>query len=94
MTIDRIGPIDPVSRYGKTGKTIRTEAKDKSDSIDVSREAKKSAELLRSMDVIRTAPDIREDRIREVKARLQDPNYINEAVVNSVADKLANLFGI
>ncbi|MDC7242310.1 MAG: flagellar biosynthesis anti-sigma factor FlgM [Spirochaetales bacterium] len=94
MTIDRIGPVDPLSRFNKTEKTVRSEQKEKTDSIDVSSEAKKSAELLQTMDTVKAAPDVREDRIAEVKARLQDPNYINDTVVNSVADKLMDLFGI
>ena len=94
MTIDRIGPVDPLSRINKTEKTVRSELKEKTDSIDVSSEAKKSAELLQTMETVKLAPDVREDRIAEVKARLQDPNYINDTVVNSVADKLMDLFGI
>ncbi|WP_168203544.1 flagellar biosynthesis anti-sigma factor FlgM [Oceanispirochaeta crateris] len=94
MTIDRIGSVDPLSRLNKTEKAVRTEVKDKSDSIDVSIEAKKSSELLMAMESVKVAPDVREDRIAEVKARLQDPNYINDTVVNSVADKLMDLFGI
>ncbi|MBF9015386.1 MULTISPECIES: flagellar biosynthesis anti-sigma factor FlgM [unclassified Oceanispirochaeta] len=94
MTIDRIGPVDPLSRFNKTEKAVRSELKEKSDSIDVSSEAKKSAELLQTMESVKLAPDVREDRIAEVKARLQDPNYINDTVVNSVADKLMDLFGI
>ncbi len=94
MTIDRIGPVDPLSRFNKTEKAVRSELKEKTDSIDVSSEAKKSAELLQTLDSVKAAPDVREDRIAEVKARLQDPNYINDTVVNSVADKLMDLFGI
>lgn len=94
MTIDRIGPVDPLSRFNKTEKTVRSELKEKTDSIDVSSEAKKSAELLQTMESVKLAPDVREDRIAEVKARLQDPNYINDTVVDSVADKLMDLFGI
>ncbi len=94
MTIDRIGPVDPLSRYNKTEKAARSEQKDNSDSIDVSSEAKRSAELLQTLENVKLAPDVREDRIAEVKARLQDPNYINDTVVNSVADKLMDLFGI
>ncbi|MDC7232298.1 MAG: flagellar biosynthesis anti-sigma factor FlgM [Spirochaetales bacterium] len=94
MTIDRIGPVDPLSRFNKTEKSARSEIKEKTDSIDVSSEAKKSAELLQTMESVKLAPDVREDRIAEVKARLQDPNYINDTVVNSVADKLMDLFGI
>jgi len=94
MTIDRLGPVDPLSRYNKTEKTVRIENKEKADSVDVSLEAKKSAELFQAMESVKTAPDVREDRIAEVKAKLQDPNYINDTVVNSVADKLMDLFGI
>ena len=94
MTIDRLGPIDPLSRYNKTEKTVRVENKEKADSVDVSLEAKKSAELFQAMETVKTAPDIREDRVAEVKAKLQDPNYINDTVINSVADKLMDLFGI
>lgn len=94
MTIDRIGPVDPLSRFNKTEKTVRSELKEKTDSIDVSSEAKKSAELLQTMESVKLAPDVREDRIAEVKARLEDPNYINDTVVDSVADKLMDLFGI
>jgi len=94
MTIDRLGPVDPLSRYNKTEKTVRIENKEKTDSVDVSQEAKKSAELFQAMETVKTAPAVREDRIAEVKAKLQDPNYINDTVVNTVADKLMDLFGI
>ncbi len=94
MTIDRLGPVDPVSKYNKTNKTSKVVRKSDSDSINVSDEAKRSAELLKAADTAKSSPDIRMDRVEEVKAKLQDPNYINDKVINSVADSIMDMFGI
>jgi hypothetical protein len=32
--------------------------------------------------------------VEAAKAKLQDPNYINDTVLNSVADKLMGVFGL
>jgi negative regulator of flagellin synthesis FlgM len=47
MTIDRIGPLDPVSKFNKTEKAIRPADRLGKDSIDVSDEAKLKAEMLK-----------------------------------------------
>ena len=39
-------------------------------------------------------PDVRADRIAEVKAKLQDPNYLNNATISSAADRLMESFGL
>jgi negative regulator of flagellin synthesis FlgM len=43
---------------------------------------------------VRSAPDIRMDRVAEIKAKLEDPNYIDDTVMGAVADSLMNLFGV
>ena len=94
MTIDRLGPVDPVSKYNNTSKTSRTSYVQGKDSIDVSDEAKAKAELLQAIEVVRSSPDIREDRVEEVKRRLQDPNYINDQIKGLVADRIMDMFGV
>ena len=94
MTIDRLGPIDPVSKYNNTSKTSRASRVQGKDSIDVSEEAKAKAELLQAAEIVKASPDIREDRIAEVKRRLQDPNYINDQVKGLVADRIMDMFGL
>jgi len=39
-------------------------------------------------------PDIREDLVAQVKEKIKDPNYINAALLNSVADKFLESVGI
>jgi negative regulator of flagellin synthesis FlgM len=94
MTIDRLGPIDPISKYKSASKTSRTSHVQGRDSIDVSDEAKAKAELLRAEELVRSASDIREDRVAEVRERLKDPNYINDSVKGLVADRIMDMFGI
>ena len=94
MTIDRLGPVDPVSKYNKADKASKVVRKNEADSINVSDEAKRSAELLKAADVAKSSPDIRMDRVEEVKAKLQDPDYINDKIIGSVADSIMDMFGI
>ena len=94
MTIERLGPIDPITRYERASKATRTPYVQGKDSIDVSEEAKAKAELLRVTELVKGSADIREDRIAEVRRNLEDPNYINDSVKGLVADRIMNMFGV
>jgi negative regulator of flagellin synthesis FlgM len=41
---------------------------------------------------VRLAPDVREYKIAEIKRKLEDPNYINDKVVESVAESVMQQF--
>ena len=94
MTIESLGPIDPIAKYKSASKTTRVSYVQGKDSIDVSEEAKAKAELLRMTELVKSSPDVREDRIAEVKRRLDDPNYINDSVKGLVADRIMNMLGV
>jgi negative regulator of flagellin synthesis FlgM len=94
MTIESLGPVDPIAKYKGPSKTARTPYDPGRDSIDVSEEAKAKAELLRMTELAKNSPDIREDRVAEAKKRLDDPNYINDSVKGLVADRIMNMFGV
>ena len=88
MAIDRLGPVDPVAKYNRTEKAAKVERKESLDSVDVSQEALRQAAIRQVAEAVRQTPDVRMDRVEEVKAKLQDPNYINDLVVGRVADRL------
>jgi negative regulator of flagellin synthesis FlgM len=94
MTIDKLGPIDPVSKFNKTNKTGRINKKEKADSINISEDAKNMAEVYKATEEVKNSPDIRLERIEDIKKKLKDPNYINQKVLESVADKIMDSFGI
>ena len=92
MTIDRLGPIEGVPKFNKSEKNSRPEKSDRSDSISVSKEAKDMSEFLKVSEDIKNTPDIRMDRVNEVKEKLKDPSYINNKVIEAVADSILDIF--
>lgn len=93
MTIDRLGPLDPLSKLNKSGKTGKPQKVDSKDTISVSSEAKNMGEIYRATELAKAAPDIRMDRVNEVKQKLQDPNYL-DSKVEEVAERLMDAFGL
>ncbi len=94
MTIERLGPVDPVQRYSQTDKTKAPKSKPENDSVAFSDEAKVKAELFRVAEQVKQAPDVRLDRVEEVKRKLEDPNYIDDRVVEHVAEQIMDMFNL
>lgn len=94
MSIERLGSVDPLSAYSKNQKTSRVQSNAGQDSVSVSLEARQKAELLKLDSQVRASSDIRMDKVEEAKRKLEDPNYINSTVMDSVASKIMNAFGL
>lgn len=94
MTIERLGPVNPISRYNKMSKTSKSADVRPKDSVNVSEEARMQAEILKVTEELKQTDDVRLDRIEAVKKKLEDPNYIDNAVVDTVADRLMDVFGL
>ena len=94
MTIEGLGPVDPVSKYGKTNKSSKASKTEKTDSINLSSEAKSMSEVYKAAESVKNTPDVRLDRIAEVKKKLEDPSYIDDKIVESVANSVMDVFGL
>jgi negative regulator of flagellin synthesis FlgM len=94
MMIERLGPVDPLSPAGNSGKATRAEKADRSDAINLSVEAKEKGEIFRAVEISKQTPDVRLDKIAEIKKKLQDPSYIDDAVVKVVAERVMDVFGL
>lgn len=94
MMIDRLGGIDPLKNVQSTQKPGRVNGTAKTDSISVSPEAKELAEVYSAMDTAKSSPDVRADRVAEVMQKIKDPSYVNKTVVDIVADRLMDVYGI
>ena len=94
MTIDRIGPIDPIQPEKKPGQANKVSRSGGEDSISISSEAQKKAELFRIRELAAAAPEVRAERVAELREKINDPSYIDDKVMNATADKLIDaLFG-
>ncbi len=94
MTVERIGPLDPPSNLKKSEKPSRLKAKSDVDSINVSPEARSKAEVFKATQAAKSAPDVRIDRVEEMKRKLQDPSYPSQEIIEKVADEILKSFGI
>lgn len=87
--VTQVNNVQNLRKNESTAKVTR-----ESDSISVSAEAKEMAEVYYMEQVANETPDVRADRVAEVKEKLKDPNYLNDAVINSAADKFLSALGL
>ena len=85
--IDNNSKINKVSR--KDGDSVSS-----SDIAEISSEAKQMAEEAKIKSIIDKTPDVREDRIKEVREKMANGSYDNEEVLKTVADKLMKVLGL
>jgi negative regulator of flagellin synthesis FlgM len=93
MTIDKVGPPEPIQPGKKPGRTESVRAGDRSDSINLSSEALEKSDLYQAIGLVASAPDVRAEKIAELKAKINDPAYINERIIDSTADEIMDAFG-
>jgi negative regulator of flagellin synthesis FlgM len=94
MTIERLGSIDPILPNTQPGQNTRIDKTTETDSISVSTDAKIKGELYQAIELVSAAPDVRAERIAELKQKINDPSYINDAIINATADKIIEAFGL
>ncbi|MCL2181273.1 MAG: flagellar biosynthesis anti-sigma factor FlgM [Treponema sp.] len=87
MTVDRIGHVEPIPPSRKTGRSESVRGTDRTDTINVSEEAKIQAEKYQVLELIKAVPETDEARIVELRQRLDDPSYVNDRL-NATADNI------
>jgi negative regulator of flagellin synthesis FlgM len=88
MTIDRLNSMDPIRDPKKPSNLGRVEKGGKGDSISISSDAAAKAELYKALELAKAAPDTRADRVAALKAKIDDPAYIDDAVLSMTADRI------
>ncbi|MCQ2580038.1 MAG: flagellar biosynthesis anti-sigma factor FlgM [Treponemataceae bacterium] len=95
MVINRLDGINPLQDTQNAQKSQnRNSVRDIRDSINLSDEARELSEAYYASEVAKETPDVRADKIAEIKEKIKDPSYINEAVVNTVANRIMDAYGI
>jgi negative regulator of flagellin synthesis FlgM len=90
MTVNRIGHLEPIPPGKKPGRSEQVGGNDKADSINLSTEAKQQAERYQVLELIKSAPDLDDVRIAELRQKIDDPAYLNEKVINATAENILN----
>jgi negative regulator of flagellin synthesis FlgM len=90
MTVNRIGHVEPIQPGKKPGRNAQVGGIDRTDTINLTPEAREKAELYQVMELIKSAPEIDDARIAELSQKIDDPAYLNERVINGTAEKIMN----
>jgi len=94
MSIDKIGQVNGYNGYTKVNKSNSNKNIEHTDSVNISSEALSVAENKKIFEIVMNAPDVRKDKIAEIKEKLKNPNYINETVMKKTSEKIMDVFGI
>ncbi|HOO71859.1 MAG TPA: flagellar biosynthesis anti-sigma factor FlgM [Spirochaetota bacterium] len=92
MVIDKIGNINNIIEPKKSRSAGASKETKKEDSIQISSEGKKAAELSKVAQAVKDTPDIRLDRVKEIKEKIASGtyNFNDEKILEMVADRIAN----
>jgi len=89
MTVDRIGHVEPIPPGKKPGRSEKVGGNDKADVINLSAEASKQAERYQVLELIKSAPELDEARIAELRQKMDNPAYLN-GVIGATAENILN----
>ncbi len=92
MVIDKIGNINNIVDTKNTKPVSRNKSIDKSDSVQISSEAKSAAEQAKISQIVKDTPDVRAEKVRDIKARIAEGTYDkfdDNKVLEMVAEKIA-----
>jgi len=88
MTVNRIGHVEPIPPGKKPGRSEQVGGDSKTDSINLSAEAMQQAEKYQVLELIKSAPELDDARIAELRQKIDDPAYLNEKVINATAENI------
>ncbi|MBQ0039765.1 MAG: flagellar biosynthesis anti-sigma factor FlgM [Treponema sp.] len=95
MMIDKVTNVTPLNNLQNTKRSNNVANSQRaSDEISVSDEAKAMAEAMFMKQVSDETPDIRQDLVEQIKLKIQDPNYLNEATLAATADQILSAYGL
>jgi negative regulator of flagellin synthesis FlgM len=92
MVIDKIGNINNIIEPKKSNPVTSAKETKKKDSVQISSEAKNAAEVSKLAQIVKDVPDIRIERIKEIKAQIANGtyNFDKPEILEMVADRIAN----
>ena len=92
--IDKISGVSPINNVQSTKRTNATgSVKQAPDEIRVSDEAKALSDAYYLNKVAEETPDVRSELVEQIKLKIQDPDYLNEATIAATADRILSAYG-
>ncbi len=95
MMIDKISSVNSINSLQSAKRSNSVDRiRQGSDEINVSLEAKRASDAYYLTQVANDTPDVRTELVEQIKQKIQDPNYLNDATIAATADKILSAFGL
>ncbi len=89
MEINKIFTKNVISKVNKWN-GLKKFSQNLEDKINLSRDCKKIKENQRYIDIVKKAPDVRQDKINEVREKIKAGNYFESVDLEEVAERIMN----
>ena len=92
MVIEKIGNINNIAEPKKNKPVSDKKEGIRSDFIEISNEGKLAAENAKNAQMIREIPDVRTDRVKDIKMRIDNGsyNFNDNKILEMVADRIVD----
>jgi negative regulator of flagellin synthesis FlgM len=89
--INKVGDVQNIIEPKKSKPIVTRDSVSRSDSASISIEGKQAAEFARNLQMVQDAPDVRMDKIRDIKEKINNGtyNFDDKDIINKVAEKMA-----
>ncbi len=94
MLVDEVSGVGgvprPIENRTTTSRRQKEEAETvrRTDGVDISPEARRAAEVSRFVEIARSLPDVREERVEAARGNIESGRYRDEEVVRQTAERL------
>jgi negative regulator of flagellin synthesis FlgM len=91
MVIDKIGNINNIVEPRKSRNVQHTRESSRDDSVQISTEGKIAADAARQAQVVREAPDVRTERVNQLREQIANGtyNFDDDRIIEKVAERIA-----
>ena len=92
--ISKVSGIDKIVNTSKVKPAVKTDDSANMDKVNLADEAKRMADIQRTIDMVKNSPDVRLDKIEEAKKLIESGEFANKNIIDQVADKILKNMGI
>ena len=93
MMINRVGDIQNISEPKKSKPALKKDDVSRLDSASISVEGRQAAEFARNLQMVKDAPNIRMDKVRDIKDKISDGsyNFDDREIISKVAGEITSI---
>lgn len=92
--IDKVSIVTNVQQAYQPQVKRNSQKEEKTDRVEVSKDAQVALSREEAVKSVRSAPDVRMDRVAEARRKLESGELLSDKVIERIAEKIADSLGL